>query len=71
MSQPAAAPDLAVFYEHPAWFQPLFAALDRRGVSWASIAIQDHLFDPADLSAPAPLITRAPAAAQCASTAWQ
>ena len=56
MNQPAAAPDLAVFYEHPAWFQPLFAALDRRGVSWASIAIQDHLFDPADLSAPAPVV---------------
>ena len=56
MNHPAATPDLAVFYEHPAWFQPLFQALDRRGVSWAPIAIQDHLFDPADLIAPAPVV---------------
>ena len=56
MSKPAAAPDLAVFYEHPAWFQPLFKALDRRGVSWAPFAIQDHIFDPADLTAPAPVV---------------
>ena len=56
MSKPAAAPDLAVFYEHPAWFQPLFRALDRRGVSWAPIAIQDHIFDPADLTAPAAVV---------------
>ena len=25
-------PDLAILYEHPTWFEPLFAALDRRGV---------------------------------------
>jgi glutathione synthase/RimK-type ligase-like ATP-grasp enzyme len=24
-------PDLAILYEHPKWFEPLFAALDRRG----------------------------------------
>ena len=23
---------LAVYYEHPRWFEPLFAELDRRGV---------------------------------------
>ena len=49
-------PDLAVYYEHPAWFEPLFRALDRRGVDHARIAIQDHVFDPADLSAPAPVV---------------
>ena len=38
--------DLAVFYEHPQWFEPLFAALDRRGVDWTPIPIQDHTFDP-------------------------
>lgn len=48
--------DLAVYYEHPEWFRPLFAALDRRGVDWAPIRIQDHDFDPGDLSAPAPVI---------------
>jgi hypothetical protein len=48
--------DLAVFYEHPRWFEALFAALDRRGVSWTPIAIQDHVFDPAEERAPAPVI---------------
>lgn len=48
--------DLAVFYEHPQWFEPLFAALDRRGLDWTAIAIQDHTFDPADASLPAPVI---------------
>jgi hypothetical protein len=48
--------DLAVFYEHPQWFEPLFRALDRRGVSWSPIEIQDHTFDPADASLPAPVI---------------
>jgi hypothetical protein len=48
--------DLAVFYEHPSWFAPLFAALDRRGVDWTAIAIQDHTFDPADPDLPAGVI---------------
>ena len=29
MASPAAI-DLAVVYEHPTWFEPLFQALDRR-----------------------------------------
>jgi RimK-like ATP-grasp domain len=49
-------PDLAVFYEHPQWFEPLFRELDRSGVDWAPIRIQDHSFDPADPRAPAPVI---------------
>jgi hypothetical protein len=49
-------PDLAVFYEHPQWFAPLFAELDRRDVDWAPIAIQDHTFDPADPRPPAPVV---------------
>jgi hypothetical protein len=48
--------DLAVFYEHPQWFEPLFRVLDRRGVDWAPIDIQDHTFDPADARPPAPVI---------------
>lgn len=38
--------DLAVFFEHPAWFAPLFAKLDARGFDWAPLPIQDHVFDP-------------------------
>jgi biotin carboxylase len=49
-------PDLAIYYEHPAWFEPLFRTLDRRGIAYVKIAIQDHIFDPADLSAPAPVV---------------
>jgi hypothetical protein len=48
--------ELAVYYEHPEWFRPLFAALDRRGVDWTAIPIQDHVFDPGELSAPAPVV---------------
>jgi len=48
--------DVAVFYEHPQWFEALFAALDRRGVAWTPIEIQSHTFDPADTALPAPMI---------------
>lgn len=48
--------DLAVFYEHPQWFEALFATLDRRGLDWTPISIQDHTFDPGDTSLPAPVI---------------
>ena len=48
--------NLAVFYEHPQWFEPLFRELDHRGVDCVRISIQDHTFDPADPRAPAPVI---------------
>ena len=48
--------DLAVFYEHPQWFEPLFRELDRRGVAWTPIPIQDHTFDPAESRPPAPVV---------------
>jgi glutathione synthase/RimK-type ligase-like ATP-grasp enzyme len=47
---------LAVLYEHPQWFQPLFAALDRRGMAYAAIQLGGHRFDPASREVPAPLI---------------
>ncbi len=48
--------DLAVYFEHPQWFKPLFAALDRHGVDYRPIAIQDHIFDPEDDLPPAPVV---------------
>ncbi len=49
-------PDLAVLYEHKTWFAPLFAALEARGVDYAAIRMADHVFDPADPRAPAPVV---------------
>ncbi|HEX8573303.1 MAG TPA: alpha-L-glutamate ligase [Allosphingosinicella sp.] len=49
-------PDLAILYEHPTWFEPLFAALDRRGVRYEAIRLSDHRFDPASAEVPAPVI---------------
>ncbi len=49
-------PDLAVFYEHPAWFAPLFAALDARGVDYVKLGIDGHSFDPAGSPAPARVV---------------
>ena len=49
-------PDLAILYEHPRWFLPLFAALDARGVDYRAIDVTDHRFDPAAAEVPAPVI---------------
>jgi len=49
-------PDLAILYEHPLWFRPLFAALDRRGIDYVAIRADDHGFDPAASAPPAKLI---------------
>jgi glutathione synthase/RimK-type ligase-like ATP-grasp enzyme len=55
MSTPSAA-HLAVLYEHPQWFQPLFAALERRGMPYVPIQLAEHRFDPASREIPAPVI---------------
>jgi glutathione synthase/RimK-type ligase-like ATP-grasp enzyme len=49
-------PDLALLYEHPTWFEPLFAALDRRGVDYEAIRLSDHSFAPASAEIPAPVV---------------
>ena len=48
--------DLAILYEHPAWFEPLFAALDRRGIAHQAIPADGFWFDPADRTIPAPVV---------------
>jgi hypothetical protein len=42
----AEAPRVGVVYEHPAWFTPLFAELDRRGLPYDRIDLSRHWFDP-------------------------
>jgi glutathione synthase/RimK-type ligase-like ATP-grasp enzyme len=54
-SSPGTA-QLAVLYEHPQWFQPLFAALERREMPYAAIQLSGHRFDPASRDVPAPLV---------------
>ncbi|MBV9543001.1 MAG: hypothetical protein JOY61_01330 [Chloroflexi bacterium] len=41
------APQIGILYEHPAWFQPLFDELDRRGLAFAPIRADQLRFDPA------------------------
>ena len=37
---------IAVLYEHPEWFKPLFATLDRRGLPWTGIDAAALAWDP-------------------------
>jgi glutathione synthase/RimK-type ligase-like ATP-grasp enzyme len=48
-------PPIALFYEHPAWFTPLFAALDRRGIPHLDLKPEDN-WDPSLVVAPAPVV---------------
>jgi ribosomal protein S6-L-glutamate ligase RimK-like protein len=43
---------IAIFYEHPEWFTPLFAELDRRRIAYDRLLAQNHRFDPADRHPP-------------------
>src|SRR5437879_5769751 len=38
------SPDLVVLHEHPEWQKPLFAALERRGVSYAPFDVSSAAF---------------------------
>ncbi len=52
----ASAKPLAILYEHPSWFAPLFAALERRGIGYEAIQLTGHSFDPGSSDPPTPLI---------------
>jgi hypothetical protein len=43
---------LAVYYEHPDWFRPLFAELDRRSVPHIKLHAAGHSYDPAESDPP-------------------
>ena len=43
-----ALPPIAVYYEHPEWFRPLFAELDARGTPYVKIDAARHRFDPGE-----------------------
>ena len=52
----AQAPRVGVIYEHPAWFAPLFAELDRREIPNDRIELSAHTFDPDHRSVPWSLV---------------
>ena len=43
---------LAVYYEHPDWFRPLFAELDRRAVPFVALDATRHTYDPREIEIP-------------------
>ena len=47
---------LAVLYEHPRWFEPLFAALERRGIETGRVDARSLVLDPTSPTAPAPVV---------------
>ena len=49
-------PPIAVYYEHPDWFRPLFAELDARGTPYLKIDAARHRFDPGAESEPCALL---------------
>ncbi|HZC65522.1 MAG TPA: hypothetical protein VE545_03035 [Candidatus Dormibacteraeota bacterium] len=44
-AQPHPEKPIAIYYEHPDWFRPLFQQLDERGVPWLKIHASDHHYD--------------------------
>jgi glutathione synthase/RimK-type ligase-like ATP-grasp enzyme len=47
---------IAIFHEHPDWFRPLFAELDRRGVPYVRLDAASHHYDPAEPTTPYALV---------------
>ena len=39
---------IAIYYEQPHWFKPLFAELDRRRIPYIALSAVDHTWSPAD-----------------------
>jgi glutathione synthase/RimK-type ligase-like ATP-grasp enzyme len=57
MSEPLGAiKPIAIYHEHPDWFRPLFAELDRRSVPYERIDAAAHSYDPAETSVPWSLV---------------
>jgi hypothetical protein len=43
---------VGILYEHPLWFEPLFAELDHRGVPYERIHARELVFDPGERESP-------------------
>lgn len=49
---PAARKPIAIYHEHPDWFRPLFAELDRRGTPCVRLDPRAHSYDPGETESP-------------------
>jgi hypothetical protein len=47
---------IAIYHEHPDWFRPLFAELDRREIPYTRLDAAAHSYDPAETSVPWSLV---------------
>ena len=50
------ASTIAIYHEHPDWFRPLFAELERRGLAYERLDAASHLFDPSERAVPWSLV---------------
>jgi len=48
MSTPRIERPLAIYHEHPDWFKPLFAELERRGIPYERLDAASHSYDPSE-----------------------
>lgn len=53
---PSTPRPIALFHEHPDWFRPLFAELDRRGVPYERLDAAAAMYDPAERTSPYSLV---------------
>ena len=53
-----ATPDgpIGIYYEHPDWFRPLFAELDRRSIPYVRVDASAHSYDPSETVSPYSLV---------------
>lgn len=47
---------IAIYYEHPDWFRPLFVELERRRLPYVQLRAESHSFDPAEDGVPYSLV---------------
>jgi hypothetical protein len=47
---------IGILFEHPLWFEPLFAELERRGIPYEPVDATTHSFDPSEPESPYALL---------------
>lgn len=47
---------IAIYYEHPDWFRPLFRELERRGIDYLTLDPRSHGFNPGESNVPFSLL---------------